>query len=406
MLSAFFITNDEKTILIEKQYREKIPRNEVISAIQFAQESTKMPSLLTNVGDMTILQIHRNNIWLIGVCEGDEFAALGVSIMKYIISLLETQLNGGANELSIKEQYDVVYRLLDYSIDFGFPLFNEGNTIKDIMGLKRSVKFSQGERLKLDLERPWRSSDVQRTNNQILLDVTETLDMVVAPNGKFMFSHVTGNVEALSMMSKTPLCKLILKPSVHLEDVAYHRCVEVSDMTARVIPFVPPEGRFTLMKYRLTLTQPKVPIFIVPKFTFSSGSLSFTITVKFSQDYQRPIENLILKFELPNGVRTPTFMYKNGIAVFDEANREATWKMQSIEPSVQQVELSGFASTDHDFVPSDCYPTVSMSFITTDAVPGVLLIEKLDVDAPYNSFRGLKYVLKSGTCEFRSSNCC
>ena len=98
-------------------------------------------------------------------------------------------------------------------------------------------------------------------------------------------------------------------------------------------------------------------------------------------------------------------MYKNGATIFDDTNREVTWKIGSINPKVQQIELTGSASTEHDFVLSGRFPVISVSFITAGTTPTVLAIEKLDVEAPYKSFRGLKYVLKSGNYEFRSGNC-
>ena len=405
MLSAIFITNNEGTILIEKQYREKISRSEISSSILAIQDHTKTPDLLTNIGDMTILHIHKNDIWLIGVCEGDEFGIFGVSVLNYVIRLLETQLAKGATEYSVKNEYYVVYRLLDYSVDFGFPLFDEGNANQTLLKQDKELRFSQGERTKLNLNKPWRSLDVKRTVNEILLDVIETMDLVVEANGKVMFSHISGKVEATSRMSGEPLCKLILRPSTHFEDVAYHRCVEVEGTNVKVIPFVPPEGKFTLMKYRLTATQTKVPIFVVPKFTWSKGNVSFVITVKFDQELQKSIDNLILKFDLPNGINTPSFVSKNGATIFDDTNREVTWKIGSINPKVQQIELTGSASTEHDFVLSGRFPVISVSFITAGTTPTVLAIEKLDVEAPYKSFRGLKYVLKSGNYEFRSGNC-
>ena len=43
------------------------------------------------------------------------------------------------------------------------------------------------------------------------------------------------------------------KKSVEIEDITFHRCVKLTKFDAdRTITFVPPDGEFELMKYRIT----------------------------------------------------------------------------------------------------------------------------------------------------------
>ena len=50
--------------------------------------------------------------------------------------------------------------------------------------------------------------------------------------------------------------------SVELEDVKFHQCVRLSRFeNDRTISFIPPDGEFELMSYRLVLSAPIVRLF-------------------------------------------------------------------------------------------------------------------------------------------------
>ena len=43
------------------------------------------------------------------------------------------------------------------------------------------------------------------------------------------------------------------KPAVQLDDLSFHQCVKLNKFDSdRVVSFVPPDGEFELMKYRIT----------------------------------------------------------------------------------------------------------------------------------------------------------
>ena len=86
---------------------------------------------------------------------------------------------------------------------------------------------------------------VLRELNEILIDIIETIYISVSDQGRVDFCYIRGSVQCYSFLSENPLCKIILLPSAHPEDVTLHRCVQVESNEAKVIPFVPPDGPFT-----------------------------------------------------------------------------------------------------------------------------------------------------------------
>lgn len=406
MLSTVFLLNKDATILIEKQYREVINRSDIDAACLAIRERTRQPPTSILNGDKTILLHQQGEIWIVGVCEQDEFAFTAVSILEYIGRCLQDSLRDGATEFSIKAEYPAVYQILDYAVDYGFVYLNEQNTIQTML-TRPPVDLAKGIRLNLDLARPWRSCNVKHSTNEIFLDVIETVDVAVSQHGKTEFCHIRGAVEVRSSLSELPFCKLILMPSTHYEDATFHRCVDIdiSDTNTKVIPFVPPDGHFTLMKYRITATQSTIPLWIVPKFNWVRGCVTFEICLKQEASLTKPMEGIEVRFELPEGVFAPSLAAQIGRATYDNTLREVTWIIGTW-PNKDLLVLSGSASLDPAFDLCGRFPIVSAKFVSVGKTTSGFKVDRLEVEGiPYKCYKGVKYISTSGNYEFRTGLC-
>ncbi|OHT00176.1 Adaptor complexes medium subunit family protein [Tritrichomonas foetus] len=404
MLSAVFLLNKEAIILIEKQYREKIPRSQIDAACLAIRDRTRSPPGILEDGDYSILLHQQGEIWVVGVCEGDEFALFAISVLQYIGKLLSTLLKGGATELSVKNDYPIVYQILDYAIDFGYPFLNEPNTIQTLL-TRQPTDYSKGHRLQLDLTHPWRQVNVKHFTNEVLVDVIETVDVVVSEHGRLEFCHIRGSVEFTSRLSASPTCKLILTPSTHYEDVTFHRCVEIDAHEAKVIPFIPPDGKFTLMKYRITATQSNIPVWISPKFQWNKGNVTFEIALKPEANLPKSLESVEVRFELPDGVLSPSLAAPYGRANYESITHEVVWAIGSYNKK-EPIILKGSASTEQGFDLGGRFPVVTVQFATIGVAPSGFKIDRLEVEnIDYKPFKGVKYIVQNGNYEFRTGLC-
>jgi hypothetical protein len=401
MLSAVFLLNKDATILIEKQYRDRVARSEIDAACLAIRDRLQTPPGVIPNGNYTILLHPQNEIWVVGVCDGDDFALYAVTLLQYIGRLLQTLLRDGATELSVMSEYPSVYQILDYAIDFGLPFLNESNTIQTLL-TRPPTDYAKGNRLMLDLQRPWRVVSPKYSSNEILVDVTETIDVTVSPEGRIDFCHIRGSVEVTSRLSDTPMCKLILTPQSRYEDVVFHRAVEVEAHEAKVIPFVPPDGQFILMRYRVTATQSQIPIWLNPKFTWSKGSVSFEISLRPEATLPKHLESVEVRFELPEGVLTPSLAAPDGRATFEAVTREVVWQIGTYLKK-EPIILRGSASTEQGFDLSGRFPVVCAKFLTAGMTPSGFRVDRLEVEnVAYQPFRGVKYLIEGGNYEFRT----
>jgi len=118
----------------------------------------------------------------------------------------------------------------------------------------------------------WRPEGVRYKKNEVFLDVVEKLNCLVAANGSVISSEIIGAVKMKCQLTGMPELKLGLndkamfeaqgraegaaaKRAVELEDIKFHQCVRLTRFESdRTISFIPPDGEFELMSYRLNTT--------------------------------------------------------------------------------------------------------------------------------------------------------
>ena len=112
----------------------------------------------------------------------------------------------------------------------------------------------------------WRTEGIKHSKNEIFLDVIEKLNLLVSANGNVLRSEIIGKVQMKSFLSGMPELKLGLNDKVlfemtgrtsrgkliEMEDIKLHQCVRLNKFESeRNISFIPPDGEFELMSYRL-----------------------------------------------------------------------------------------------------------------------------------------------------------
>lgn len=113
----------------------------------------------------------------------------------------------------------------------------------------------------------WRSEGIRYRKNEVFLDVVESVNLLVNANGNVIRSEILGAVKMKCYLSGMPELRLGLNDKVmfentgraargkaiEMEDVKFHQCVRLSRFeNDRTISFIPPDGEFELMSYRLS----------------------------------------------------------------------------------------------------------------------------------------------------------
>jgi AP-1 complex subunit mu len=248
------------------------------------EESSAVPPCFSNEG-INYLYIRHNNLYLLALTKRNSNAAEILLFLHKIVEVF-TEYFKELEEESIRDNFVVIYELLDEMMDFGYPQTTETKILQE---------YITQESHKLEVQRPpiavtnavsWRSEGIRYRKNEVFLDVVESLNLLVSANGNVLRSEILGAIKMKCYLSGMPELRLGLNDkamfettgratrgkAIEMEDVKFHQCVRLSRFeNDRTISFIPPDGEFELMSYRLN-TQVKPLIWVECIVESHSGS--------------------------------------------------------------------------------------------------------------------------------------
>ena len=364
--SSIFITDLTGKPLISRNYRGDIPLTSAIdrfaSYLNEVEDDAKKPVFhvdaggevltiedagCTGAGGETFVYIQHSNLYLCGVTCKNTNVALLLTYLYQLTSLFRDYFTT-LNEESIRDNFVIIYELLDETMDHGLPqsldstilrqfITQQGNRMADDSKSKPPVALTNAV--------SWRAEGIKHKKNEIFLDVVEKLNLLVAANGTVLHSEINGAVKMRSFLSGMPELKLGLNDklvfeatgrsgsgggassssssstragkSVELEDIKFHQCVRLARFeNDRTISFIPPDGEFDLMTYRLD-TQVKPLIWVEAVVEPHRGSrIEYMIKTR-SQFKSRSIANNVeIIIPVPPDVDSPSFKSSVGTVTY------------------------------------------------------------------------------------------
>jgi AP-1 complex subunit mu len=265
--SALFIMDTKGKVIISRNYRGDVPLSVADRFAQHIQEKEEMELRpVFTIDGITYLYIKCNNVLLMAVTKRNSNVTL-ILFFLYRLTILFKDYFGELEEESIRDNFVVVYELLDETMDNGYPQTCESKILREVI-TQESNKMEVAPRPPVALTNAvsWRTEGIKHRKNEIFLDVIEKLNLLVSNNGTVLHSEIIGSVQMKSFLSGMPELKLGLNDklmfeatgrannkvkAVELEDIKFHQCVRLARFdNDRTISFIPPDGEFELMSYR------------------------------------------------------------------------------------------------------------------------------------------------------------
>lgn len=163
----------------------------------------------------------------------------------------------------LRDHFDIVYQLFEEILDTdGNILTTEVNMLKSLVlppnwvgKLVKAVGVSglaSAAPPALISPIPWRRPNSKYTNNELYVDLVETLEGIVSRNGKPLSLEVWGAIECNARLSGVPDLSLSLNMPNLVQDESFHPCVRSRVWRKdRKLSFVPPDGAFELLGFRV-----------------------------------------------------------------------------------------------------------------------------------------------------------
>jgi AP-1 complex subunit mu len=289
MASALFFLDLKGKTLLARNYRGDIPMSAVekfpVLLSEAEDESSSVPPCFSSEG-INYLYIRHNNLYLLALTKRNTNAAEILLFLHKIVEVF-TEYFKELEEESIRDNFVVIYELLDEIMDFGHPQTTETKILQEyITQESHQLQVQARPPIAVTNAVSWRSEGIRYRKNEVFLDVVESLNLLVSSTGNVLRSEILGAVKMKCYLSGMPELRLGLNDkvmfeatgrntrgkAVEMEDVKFHQCVRLSRFESdRTISFIPPDGEFELMSYRLN-TQVKPLIWVECIVESHSGS--------------------------------------------------------------------------------------------------------------------------------------
>ncbi|KAG0143751.1 hypothetical protein CROQUDRAFT_48375 [Cronartium quercuum f. sp. fusiforme G11] len=430
MISALFILNLKGEVLISRLYRPDVKRSiaDIFRIHVISNPDVRSP--IITLGSTSFFHVRHQNLYLTVVTKTNPNAAIVFEFLYRFINLTRSYF-GKMDEESVKNNFVLIYELLDEILDFGYPQNSEIDTLKMYITTE-SVKTEQAVRegsSKITIQATgatsWRRHDVKYRKNEAFVDVIETVNLIMSAKGTVLRSDIDGQILMRAYLSGTPECKfglndkLVLEKtdratavgasnadsSVELDDCQFHQCVKLGKFDSdRTISFIPPDGEFELMRYRST-TNVQLPFRVHPIVEeVGKSKVDYTIHLKANFNPKLNANNVVVKIPTPLNTTKVDCKVQMGKAKYVPSDNLIIWKIprmqgQSDTTLVAEATLS---STTHR--KNWSRPPINLDFQVLMFTSSGLLVRFLKVfeKSNYNSVKWVRYLTKAnGTYQIR-----
>lgn len=128
-------------------------------------------------------------------------------VFEFLLKIIEVMQSyfGKISEENIKNNFVLIYELLDEILDFGYPQNTDSGTLKTFItqqGIKSATKEEQMQiTSQVTGQIGWRREGIKYRRNELFLDVLEYVNLLMSPQGQVLSAHVAGKVVMKSYLS-------------------------------------------------------------------------------------------------------------------------------------------------------------------------------------------------------------
>lgn len=403
-------------VLIERHWKGRVKRTVCETFWELYQKAPSKFELepVISTSKFYLIHVTRNDLFYLTVVSADVSPLFVLEAQQKIVNTLVEYLRE-PTETTIRENFTIVYQLLDEMVDGGFPFTVELNQLTEMIvppsmtNRVLSALGSSGTTVRDELsgaalsKTPWRKADVKYLTNEIYFDLIEHVDMVVNANEQTVACSVAGEVKCRCLLSGVPDLSLTFKGAADaLDDVSLHRCIRISRyQKERVFSFVPPDGAFTLFTYRAR-ENVRSPLYVKPAFTWLKTSCRFSVQVGLKHDAQHPVADITVTIPLPRGVLASSVTANLGSVSVDQLTKTCKWTIPKLGPKDALVPVLEGSLTLSPDAPLEERPVIRVGFEAVKFSATGMAVDGLVVrNVRYTPVRGFRVVTKAGKYQVR-----
>ncbi|KAG4302718.1 hypothetical protein PCANB_001069 [Pneumocystis canis] len=355
MISAIYFYNQKGEVLISRSYRQDLKRSVADIFRVYVLFNTKVDSPINTIDTETFFHIKHENIYIVAITKNNANTALVFEFLYQIISLHKGYFKK-FNEDIIKNNFTLIYELLDEIMDFGYPQNTDINSLKMYITTEEIKSEHDIKNNSSKITRhvtgaiSWRESDISYRKNAVFVDIIENINVLMNTN-TILRSDISGQITIKSNLSGMPECKIgfndkllisndglpaissditkaeTVEESITLRNCYFHQCVKLNYFdTNKSIVFIPPDGEFELMRYRVT-ENIHLPFQVIPIVNeIGKTKVTYQITIKAAFSPDLCAKEVIIKIPTPLNTASTNTKVNRGKAKYEPASNNIIWR--------------------------------------------------------------------------------
>nr|CDS30583.1 clathrin coat assembly protein ap 1 [Hymenolepis microstoma] len=419
--SAIFILDSKGKVLIYRNYRDDIDMSiiEKFLPIVIEKEDEGQISPVIQYEGASFIYVKFNYLYLVALTKRNANAAIVFAFLYRLINIFLEYFKD-LEEESIRDNFVITYELLDEIMDFGYPQTTDSKILQEYI-TQQSSKLEIAPRPPMAVTNAvsWRSETVKYRRNEVFLDVIENVNLLVSSTGSVLQSEIVGCIKMKVYLSGMPELrlgvndKLRLEPtsnrgkakSVELEDIKFHQCVRLSRFeNDRTISFIPPDGEFELMSYRLnTHVKPLIWVESVIE-RHAHSRVEYMVKAKAQFKRRSTANQVEILIPVPSDVDSPRFKTAVGSCRYIPEENRVVWSIKSFPGGKEYIMRAcfGLPSVEGD-ASAESRPPISVRFeIPYFTVSGLqVLYLKIIEKSGYTALPWVRYITQNGDYQLR-----
>lgn len=284
MFEAVYISDINKTLIYEYLINLRSPSfNSLVSVI-----NQKWDFVIEINPHYSVYLYETSNVIIYTLTSSNINPVLPFAFINRLLEVIHDYFGTPLAITKIDANNDTLTLLINQMLDGGIPNITDFNKLRDLVPFKsflssilsKTNDFTRPSKLPKPVTTntavPWRASNVKHTNNEMYVDIFETINIILksssnkVPLKQFDSAYysnmpsasskslipVTGNIQGkvvfTSHLSGTPT--LQINVSNPLDNPRYHKCIELSNFRKnQCLTFIPPDGKFDLVSYSVDL---------------------------------------------------------------------------------------------------------------------------------------------------------
>jgi len=421
VLSAIYILDMKGKVLISRNYRGDVENSVIDKFIGLVSEKDEDGSLtpLICTQDCTYAFIKHSNLYVVATTKKNSNIAMIFVLLHKICTVMEEYFKD-VEEESIRDNFVIVYELMDELVDFGYPQTTDGKIFQEYI-------TQEGHKLEIAPKPPpavtnavsWRTEGVKYRKNEVFLDVIESVNLLAGASGNVLRSEIVGAIKMRVYLSGMPELRLGLNDkilfdttgrgkskSVELEDVKFHQCVRLSRFeNDRTISFIPPDGEFELMSYRLnTHVKPLIWIESVIE-RHAHSRVEYMVKAKSQFKRRSTANNVEIVIPVPNDADGPKFKTTIGQCRYAPEQSAVIWSIKSFPGGKEYLMRAHFGLPSVTAEDTEGKPPIQVKFeipyFTTSGIQVRYL--KIIEKSGYQALPWVRYITQNGDYQLRTN---